>query len=130
MSTPGRAAVKDRGHDDAHQLQHDGLDFRWAERLAHALHERLEVVLDKLHDDKDLVDVVAHDNLEHVDNVAVVRHHQRVDLAQRRDRKALLFVCVSVRTRQEGRVRKQEAWGANVGTGRGEGTTERGDGQG
>ena len=126
MSTPGRAAVKDRGHDDAHQLQHDGLDFRWAERLAHALHERLEVVLDKLHDDKDLVDVVAHDNLEHVDNVAVVRHHQRVDLAQRRDRKALLFVCVSV-ANATGRAGEKTR---GMGGGRGHGARGRHDGKG
>ena len=80
--------------DGPEQLHHEALDLPGEEHLAlfpHQLHQRLEVVRDKVHDDEDLVHVGANDDLAHGDDVGVLRDEQRVDLPQRGDGEALLL---------------------------------------
>ena len=80
--------------DGPEQLHHEALDLPGEEHLAllpHQLHQRLEVVRDKVHDDKDLVHIGAHDDLAHSDDVGVLRDEQRVDLPQGGDGEALLL---------------------------------------
>lgn len=45
------------------QLQHQRLDLGWKERFGHVLLQRLEVVFEKVHDQKDIVESVANNNL-------------------------------------------------------------------
>ena len=80
--------------DRPQQLHHQALYLPGQKHLAllpHQLHERLEVVRDKVHHDEDLVHVGPHDDLSHGDDVGVLRDEQRVDLPQRRDGEALLL---------------------------------------
>lgn len=78
--------------DRAQQLQHQGLHFAQLKFGFHAFHQRFQVVVQVLHHDVDLVDVRTDHDLLHVHDVLVSRLQQQIDLTQRCDRKAVLFV--------------------------------------
>ena len=68
--------------DGPEQLHHQALDLPRQEHLAllpHQLHERLEVVRDKVHHDEDLVHVGPNDDLAHRDDVGVLQGSNSID---------------------------------------------------
>ena len=80
-----------RGHG-RQELEHEGLDLAREERGRHVGEEGLQVVFDKVHNDKDLSQGVADDDLADADNVFVRDRHEGLDLAQAGDREPVLLL--------------------------------------